>query len=211
VEESYGKGFSADIRTADGALQRQVCDPGTVKAHVRACYENCFGADIAAAFGDLPCFNAGVFALRAHSPSWKVWQDIYAPALARQFHFMAEQQALNIAIRQGRIAVAPQPQEANYTCHLELPWYSAQKGVFTMPGAQERVLGIVHLCDTKNFALLPIPQFPQGQPRAMPLDYRSVQRFIAQPQGDQSSNLARNTPCPCGSGRKYKHCHGQIV
>ncbi len=22
--------------------------------------------------------------------------------------------------------------------------------------------------------------------------------------------VPRNAPCPCGSGRKYKHCHGQI-
>jgi preprotein translocase subunit SecA len=22
--------------------------------------------------------------------------------------------------------------------------------------------------------------------------------------------VSRNTPCPCGSGRKYKHCHGQL-
>jgi preprotein translocase subunit SecA len=22
--------------------------------------------------------------------------------------------------------------------------------------------------------------------------------------------VPRNSPCPCGSGRKYKHCHGQI-
>ncbi|MGH8030883.1 MAG: SEC-C metal-binding domain-containing protein, partial [Luteimonas sp.] len=21
----------------------------------------------------------------------------------------------------------------------------------------------------------------------------------------------RNDPCPCGSGKKYKHCHGQLV
>jgi preprotein translocase subunit SecA len=21
----------------------------------------------------------------------------------------------------------------------------------------------------------------------------------------------RNAPCPCGSGRKYKHCHGQLA
>ncbi|MGH7042566.1 MAG: SEC-C metal-binding domain-containing protein, partial [Acetobacteraceae bacterium] len=20
----------------------------------------------------------------------------------------------------------------------------------------------------------------------------------------------RNAPCPCGSGRKYKHCHGKL-
>ena len=22
---------------------------------------------------------------------------------------------------------------------------------------------------------------------------------------------SRNTPCPCGSGRKYKHCHGALA
>jgi len=23
--------------------------------------------------------------------------------------------------------------------------------------------------------------------------------------------VSRNAPCPCGSGRKYKHCHGQVA
>ena len=23
--------------------------------------------------------------------------------------------------------------------------------------------------------------------------------------------VARNAPCPCGSGRKYKHCHGKVA
>ena len=23
--------------------------------------------------------------------------------------------------------------------------------------------------------------------------------------------VGRNDPCPCGSGRKYKHCHGQLA
>jgi preprotein translocase subunit SecA len=23
--------------------------------------------------------------------------------------------------------------------------------------------------------------------------------------------VQRNAPCPCGSGKKYKHCHGRIV
>ena len=40
------------------------------------------------------------------------------------------------------------------------------------------------------------------------------------PPGDEESNVApfvrgerkvgRNEPCPCGSGRKYKHCHGAL-
>ncbi len=24
------------------------------------------------------------------------------------------------------------------------------------------------------------------------------------------AGTGRNAPCPCGSGRKYKHCHGRI-
>jgi preprotein translocase subunit SecA len=34
------------------------------------------------------------------------------------------------------------------------------------------------------------------------------------PAGGQAAEgwgkVGRNTPCPCGSGRKYKHCHGRL-
>jgi len=26
-----------------------------------------------------------------------------------------------------------------------------------------------------------------------------------------SAGIKRNAPCPCGSGRKYKHCHGALI
>ena len=29
-------------------------------------------------------------------------------------------------------------------------------------------------------------------------------------QDPQFANVGRNEPCPCGSGKKYKHCHGQL-
>ncbi|MBL8504648.1 MAG: preprotein translocase subunit SecA [Rhodocyclaceae bacterium] len=32
----------------------------------------------------------------------------------------------------------------------------------------------------------------------------------AQPQVRQGEKIGRNDPCPCGSGRKYKHCHGKL-
>jgi preprotein translocase subunit SecA len=34
------------------------------------------------------------------------------------------------------------------------------------------------------------------------------------PQGDAQlaeAPISRNAPCPCGSGKKYKHCHGQLA
>lgn len=32
----------------------------------------------------------------------------------------------------------------------------------------------------------------------------------AQPFVRQSGKVGRNSPCPCGSGKKYKNCHGKI-
>jgi preprotein translocase subunit SecA len=32
------------------------------------------------------------------------------------------------------------------------------------------------------------------------------------PQDPQSwGKVGRNEPCPCGSGKKFKHCHGRYV
>ncbi len=32
----------------------------------------------------------------------------------------------------------------------------------------------------------------------------------AQAPGDNAPKVGRNDPCPCGSGKKYKHCHGKL-
>jgi len=32
-----------------------------------------------------------------------------------------------------------------------------------------------------------------------------------QPQVRSTQKVGRNDPCPCGSGRKYKHCHGKLA
>ena len=36
----------------------------------------------------------------------------------------------------------------------------------------------------------------------LPSDFAGSEEWAGQ--------VARNSPCPCGSGRKYKHCHGQL-
>jgi len=48
---------------------------------------------------------------------------------------------------------------------------------------------------------------------------RLPQLGIPQPTGEELGTdpaqweglVSRNAPCPCGSGRKYKHCHGQVA
>ncbi len=36
-------------------------------------------------------------------------------------------------------------------------------------------------------------------------------RLAQQPAQHDGSKVGRNDPCPCGSGKKYKHCHGQLA
>ncbi|MEZ4637760.1 MAG: SEC-C metal-binding domain-containing protein [Caldilineaceae bacterium] len=34
-------------------------------------------------------------------------------------------------------------------------------------------------------------------------------RKQSRPAPSPSTKVGRNDPCPCGSGKKYKHCHGK--
>jgi preprotein translocase subunit SecA len=34
---------------------------------------------------------------------------------------------------------------------------------------------------------------------------------LAQSPAQDGPKVGRNEPCPCGSGKKYKHCHGQLA
>jgi len=34
---------------------------------------------------------------------------------------------------------------------------------------------------------------------------------VPQPVLREGPKIGRNDPCPCGSGKKYKQCHGQLV
>jgi preprotein translocase subunit SecA len=43
-------------------------------------------------------------------------------------------------------------------------------------------------------------------------DNAATQRSGGQPAGPRApwAGTGRNSPCPCGSGKKFKHCHGRI-
>jgi preprotein translocase subunit SecA len=46
-------------------------------------------------------------------------------------------------------------------------------------------------------------------PDGLPVDQRAALPVTALPDGWQQTG--RNAPCPCASGRKFKHCHGALV
>jgi preprotein translocase subunit SecA len=57
----------------------------------------------------------------------------------------------------------------------------------------------------------------EGQPGQPPAQGGAQQAAAgAQPQGDGTfirgdRKVGRNEPCPCGSGKKFKHCHGALT
>ncbi len=67
----------------------------------------------------------------------------------------------------------------------------------------------------------PEPEMAGAAPRSSPgsgaeagvAPVRSRQATRDLDPGDPSTwgRIARNTPCPCGSGKKYKHCHGSVA
>ncbi|WP_343347280.1 preprotein translocase subunit SecA [Sphingomicrobium sp. XHP0239] len=48
-------------------------------------------------------------------------------------------------------------------------------------------------------------------PRQSPRPQTPSEVTDAPPSGEFTPPASRNAPCPCGSGRKYKHCHGALV
>jgi len=54
-------------------------------------------------------------------------------------------------------------------------------------------------------------QFQHASSGGYGADEEAAQAQQAAGSGDVFANVGRNDPCPCGSGKKYKHCHGQIA
>ncbi|MEN9945748.1 MAG: hypothetical protein RLZZ293_134, partial [Pseudomonadota bacterium] len=46
------------------------------------------------------------------------------------------------------------------------------------------------------------------EPDELKLQHSSIETNSTDPV---SSTISRNSPCPCGSGKKYKHCHGSLT
>lgn len=56
----------------------------------------------------------------------------------------------------------------------------------------------------------------QQQPAQQPAQQANVQQMPQKRAFDKDDHttwgkVQRNAPCPCGSGKKYKHCHGRLV
>jgi preprotein translocase subunit SecA len=88
--------------------------------------------------------------------------------------------------RQQRLARALQLQHAEAVSPIQAPPDAGEGGGF--PGAGP----------------------PPGQPPSLPMGELRAGGAAAAPFVRQVPKVGRNEMCPCGSGKKYKHCHGAL-
>jgi preprotein translocase subunit SecA len=60
-------------------------------------------------------------------------------------------------------------------------------------------------------ASTPIPQ--TAKPIFAASGTHAAETLVREPAEKRAvyGKVGRNQPCPCGSGKKYKHCHGAVV
>ena len=54
------------------------------------------------------------------------------------------------------------------------------------------------------------PDSPPVAPRVAPVQRRTPDA-VDPTRPETWGRVQRNAPCPCGSGKKYKHCHGAVA
>ena len=69
--------------------------------------------------------------------------------------------------------------------------------------SERRAHEVVELCAEHGFQY--IVEISPGESE----DIADLDRALATPMPAHVTSVGRNNPCPCGSGKKYKHCHGQ--
>jgi preprotein translocase subunit SecA len=59
-----------------------------------------------------------------------------------------------------------------------------------------------------HFAGAPRTEQQQQQARVTTSSAKTVQQLQQKQVQRSGDKIGRNEPCPCGSGKKYKRCHG---
>ena len=62
----------------------------------------------------------------------------------------------------------------------------------------------------QNLKMEAVHESPDGRPQPVAPENRTVSPSTAT-EHPEWKNISRNSPCPCGSGKKYKHCHGKVA
>jgi len=138
----------------------------------------------AAGFGEAEandlCFahhlNAGIFAARGDSPLWAGWAEVFQSAIdASGGRVVNDQTALNYLWHRRGLAVHLLPATCNWQCHLAVPAWRPDLGLFCEPFLPNAVIGAMHLTHRSKDALYQIDGL-DGRRRRMMLRYRPAAR-----------------------------------
>jgi preprotein translocase subunit SecA len=88
-------------------------------------------------------------------------------------------------------------QVTNFLCHVEIRVQGPEDAL-----GQSRPADAARLREGHEDPAMAEMAMAGGDGEAQP-------RRVA-PGGFAAGKVARNAPCPCGSGKKYKHCHGRV-
>jgi len=83
------------------------------------------------------------------------------------------------------------------------------------------MLARVHIRSEEEIAAMEAAERAQAEAQAQQMQFQHPNManygeaepamLAADPQDPMFANVGRNDPCPCGSGQKFKHCHGQLA
>jgi preprotein translocase subunit SecA len=76
--------------------------------------------------------------------------------------------------------------------------------------SEEEVAALEALERQQAEARLQMSQFQHADSGGLGADEEAAEVAQAALAAGQDPKVGRNDPCPCGSGKKFKHCHGQL-
>jgi hypothetical protein len=168
VAERFGKGIVYPEWTPFGLMIKRV-DERSSRAAVASCYRHCFGPETEERAREA-IFNTGFFALRGDSPIWDRWLKRIRQGVARSFHKLLEQQALNLEILEGTIPATVLPKLFNWMLTSEQPIFDLRARQVVDP-AEHKSIAMVHLTDVKHLRYVEIPSL-EGRTVRLWLQYR---------------------------------------
>ena len=82
-----------------------------------------------------------------------------------------------------------------------------EQGTSRRVDSSQTMHGNVDVFSTSEKQRSPLPGIPQGQGSGQPVNRSDLKQHTFVKTAEEPG---RNDPCPCGSGKKYKKCHGAV-
>ncbi|NWG46598.1 MAG: hypothetical protein HXY25_08625 [Alphaproteobacteria bacterium] len=118
-----------------------------------------------------PVLSAGIWALPAEAPHWAAWEASLRAARFRSGRDLSDQSPLNHAVYTNDLPVELLPAWCNWTCHMALPHWDGERGLFVEPYLPHEPISIIHMVGRTQEGEHDVPVLGGGS-RRMALTYQ---------------------------------------